>query len=62
MNEDLVLTKADYISQIQKSIEFIYKHLYQDIKIFKMDDDQLYSLEYYLDIIVNNIKYGKIGE
>lgn len=62
MNEDLVLTKADYISQIQKSIEFIYKHLYQDIKIFKMDDDQLYQLEYYLDIIVNNIKYGKIGE
>ena len=62
MNEDLVIKKADYISQIQKSIEFIYKHLYQDIKIFKMDDDQLYSLEYYLDIIVNNIKYGKIGE
>ena len=59
MNEDKVLNKTDVINQIRESIKFINKNLNEDISIFKMDDSQLDTLYYYLDIIVNNIKYKK---
>lgn len=59
MNEDKVLNKTDVINQIRESIKFINKNLNEDISIFKMDNDQLDTLDYYLDIIVNNIKYKK---
>ena len=59
MNEDKVLNKTDVINSIRESIGFINDNLVDDISIFKMDDSQLDTLDYYLDIIVNNIKYKK---
>lgn len=59
MNDDKVLNKTDVINQIRESIKFINKNLNEDISIFKMDNDQLDTLDYYLDIIVNNIKFKK---
>lgn len=59
MNEDKVLNKTDVINSIRKSIRFINDNLVDDITIFKMDDDKLDILDFYLDIIVNNIKYKK---
>lgn len=59
MNEDKVLNKTEVINQIRESIKYINKNLNEDISIFKMDNDQLDTLDYYLDIIVNNIKYKK---
>lgn len=59
MNEDKVINKTDVINSIRESIGFINDNLVDDISIFKMDDSQLDTLDYYLDIIVNNIKYKK---
>ena len=59
MNEDKVLNKTDVINSIRESIGFINDNLVDDISIFKMDDSQLVTLDYYLDIIVNNIKFKK---
>lgn len=59
MNEDKVLNKTDVINSIRESIGFINDNLVDDISIFKMDDSQLDTLDYYLDIIVNNIKFKK---
>lgn len=59
MNEDKVLNKTDVINSIRESIRFINDNLVDDISIFKMDDSQLDTLDYYLDIIVNNIKFKK---
>lgn len=57
--EKLVIDKFDLINSIRENIEFINKNLNEDISIFKMDNDQLEMLYFYLEIIVNNIKHGK---
>ena len=59
MNEDKVLNKTEVINSIREKITFISRNLVDDITIFQMDDSQLDTLDYYLDIIVNNIKYKK---
>ena len=59
MNEDKVLNKTEVINSIREKITFISRNLVDDITIFQMDDDQLDTLDYYLDIIKNNIKYKK---
>lgn len=57
--ENKVIDKFDLINSIRENIEFINKNLNEDISIFKMDNDQLEKLYFYLEIIVNNIKHGK---
>ena len=59
MNEDKVLNKTEVINSIREKITFISRNLVDDITIFQMDEDKLDILDFYLDIIVNNIKYTK---